>query len=151
MISSTLYRWDIGTCRCISRFSNNEATATASMAFSNGILAAGSESGVVNLYSASHTGSDIRPIRSLMNLHTSVDSLQFNHDGQLLAMASRFARNSLRLLHVPSRTVFANWPTSKTPLKYVFDVDFSPSSRYMTVGNDSGACLLYRLRGFSNN
>ena len=148
MMSCFLFRWDVGTRRCIERFSTNEATTTASLAFSSGTLAAGCESGVVKLYSTSNSGSGIQSIRSIMNLQTSVDSLQFNHDGQLLAMASRFSKNSLRILHVPTRSVFGNWPTSKSPLKFVFATDFSPGSRYLTIGNDSGACLLYRLRAF---
>ena len=31
-------------------------------------------------------------------------------------------------LHVPSLTVFSNWPSSKTPLHYVSALDFSPNS-----------------------
>ena len=41
--------------------------------------------------------------------------------------------------------MFKNWPTSKTPLGYVWDVDFSPGGGYLAVGNDKGKCLLYRL------
>jgi U3 small nucleolar RNA-associated protein 18 len=44
--------------------------------------------------------------------------------------------------------VFSNWPTSKTPLKYVWSMDFSPKSRYMAIGNDHGKCLLYRLKHY---
>ena len=50
---------------------------------------------------------------------------------------------------MPSCTVFSNWPTSKTPLSYVFSLDFSPSGGYLAVGNDKGKVLLYRLKHYS--
>ncbi len=127
-------------------------------------LAVASESGVVNLYRGLTGGSaggggrgggggggvaPAAPLKSLMNLTTPVETLRFNHDGQLLAMASRWAKNALRVVHLPSATVFANWPTSKSPLNYVFSLDFSPSSGFLAVGNDKGRVLLYRLRHYS--
>ena len=47
-------------------------------------------------------------------------------------------------LHLPSLTVFSNWPTSRTPLRYVNTFDFSPNSGYLSIGNDKGKALLYR-------
>mmetsp|Transcript_16249 Transcript_16249/g.32688 ORF Transcript_16249/g.32688 Transcript_16249/m.32688 type:complete len:111 (-) Transcript_16249:910-1242(-) len=91
-----------------------------------------------------------QPIKSIMNLQTSADYCKFNHDGQILAMSSRREKNSMKLLHVPTSTVFSNWPTSKTPLNYVWSMDFSPGSKYMTIGNDQGKCLLYRLPHYEN-
>ena len=143
-------RWDVASCRCIERFSNHDGTVTASLSISKDHLAAGAESGVVNLYAMrDHSSFGKMPIKSIMNIPTSVDGLRFNHDGQILAMSSRFSSDCLKLLHVPSRTVFSNWPTSKSPLNYVFDVDFSPQSRFLAVGNDKGRCLIYKLRHYS--
>jgi len=51
---------------------------------------------------------------------------------------------------MPSKTVFGNWPTSKTPLHYVTAVNFSPNSGYLCVGNDRGRALLYRLQHYEN-
>lgn len=31
-------------------------------------------------------------------------------------------------VHVPTLSVFANWPTNKTPISYLYDVTFSPNS-----------------------
>ena len=91
------------------------------------------------------------PLWEMMNLTTKVDTLAFNPDGQMLAAASSLKRNALRLLHVPSRTVFSNWPTSKTPLHYVHSLAFSPSSDLLAVGNARGRVLLYRLKQYSRN
>ena len=113
----------------------------------------GAESGVVNMYQdgfyasqkSFYTTRKQDPVKSIMNLHTSVDYMKFNHDGQILAMSSRREKDSLKLLHVPTQTVFSNWPTTKTPLSYVWSLDFSPGSKYMAVVNDKGKCLLYKL------
>lgn len=157
-------RWHIGSRRCVERFHNEDGTITSSLAISNNFLAVGAESGVVNLYNDKYgaasggsrggrsslglTATDRAPLKSIMNLTTSADAVKFNHDGQILAMSTRRETNGLKLLHVPTATVFSNWPTSKTPLKYVWSMDFSPGSRYMAVGNDHGKCLLYRLKHY---
>jgi U3 small nucleolar RNA-associated protein 18 len=49
------------------------------------------------------------------------------------------------VVHLPTRTVFSNWPSSKTPLHYVHSLAFSPHCGYFAVGNARGRVLLYRL------
>mmetsp|Transcript_115793 Transcript_115793/g.173044 ORF Transcript_115793/g.173044 Transcript_115793/m.173044 type:complete len:563 (-) Transcript_115793:26-1714(-) len=144
-----IYRWDIHSRRCIERFSNNDGTITSSLAVSAKTLAVGAESGVVNLYSEYASRESKSPLKSIMNLRTSADQVRFNHDGQILAMSTRRERDGLKLLHVPSKTVFSNWPTNKTPLKYVWSMDFSPQSRFLAIGNDKGKCILYKLNHYS--
>lgn len=126
------------------------------MAASSRHLAVGAESGVVNLYSeqttqSSWASSARTPLKSILNLSTSADLVRFNDDGQILAMSTRRDKHGLKLLHVPTGTVFSNWPTSKTPLSYVWSMDFSPKSRYFAIGNDKGKCLLYRLPHYEIN
>lgn len=53
------------------------------------------------------------------------------------------------VLHVPSMTIFQNWPTSKSPLHYVHSAAFSPHSGYLAIGNARGRVLLYRLHHYS--
>jgi U3 small nucleolar RNA-associated protein 18 len=120
-----------------------------------GYTAVGSESGVVNVYSNSqlvsldgHREGTVRPLKALMNLTTTIDSLLFNTDAQVLAMASRWKKDALRLVHLPSLTVFSNWPTGRTPIRYPFALDFSPNGGCLSVGNDRGRVLLYRLRHY---
>ena len=67
---------------------------------------------------------------------------------QMLAMASRMKKDALRLVHLPSGTVFQNWPTSRSPLGYVHSVAFSPGGGYLAVGNAKGRALLYRLHHY---
>jgi U3 small nucleolar RNA-associated protein 18 len=139
----------------LERFSNGDGTITSSLSVSARNLAVGAESGVVNLYSEHEKQSilpggvaDKTPLKSIMNLQTSADFVQFNTDGQILAMSTQRTKNSLKLLHVSSKTVFSNWPTSKTPLGYVWSLDFSPQSKFLAIGNDKGKCLLYKLKHY---
>jgi U3 small nucleolar RNA-associated protein 18 len=68
---------------------------------------------------------------------------------QILAMASRMKKDALRLVHLPSCTVFSNWPTSRSPLGYVHSLAFSPGGGYLAVGNAKGRALLYRLHHYT--
>ena len=59
-------------------------------------------SGYVNVYGAGETfgtGSDKpKPLRTLGNLNTAISTLTFNHDSQLLAIASNDRKDQLRLV-----------------------------------------------------
>jgi U3 small nucleolar RNA-associated protein 18 len=149
-----VYLWDVRNLKCAHRFVDEGCIHSTALAVSpsNGHLAAGSNSGVVNLYGAdqARTSAAPQPQRALMNLTTRVDMLEFNHDSQILAMASKRNKDALKLVHVPSKTVFANWPTSTTPLSYVQCLAFSPHSGYLAIGNDKGKVLLYRLNHFTS-
>eukprot|EP00540_Astrosyne_radiata_P000586 CAMPEP_0116866336 /NCGR_PEP_ID=MMETSP0418-20121206/25965_1 /TAXON_ID=1158023 /ORGANISM="Astrosyne radiata, Strain 13vi08-1A" /LENGTH=545 /DNA_ID=CAMNT_0004501945 /DNA_START=80 /DNA_END=1718 /DNA_ORIENTATION=- len=140
-----VYRWDLRTHRCVERFANEDGTITSTLSASRKHVAVGAESGVVNLYPDTKSEEDRVPLKSIMHLQTSADNTCFNHDGQILALSTQRERHGLKLLHVPSATIFSNWPTSKTPLNYVWSMDFSPSSRFLAIGNDKGKCLLYKL------
>jgi U3 small nucleolar RNA-associated protein 18 len=66
----------------------------------------------------------------------------------MLAMSSRMKKDALRLVHLPTGTVFANWPTSRTPLHCVTAMDFSPGGGYFAMGNAKGKALLYRIHHY---
>lgn len=68
--------------------------------------------------------------------------------GELLAIASSQKKDQLKLVHLPSCTVFSNWPTERTPIKKVTSLDFSPGGGYLALGNNRGRVLLYRLSHF---
>lgn len=137
--------------------------------------AVGSHSGIVNMYGGSDDSSsssatpsstldgllrtpadapvtdDVRlgARRALGNLTTATTVLRFNHDAQLLAIASRNKKDALRMVHLPSLHTYANWPTAGTPLGHVTSVDFSAQSQYVAVGNSRGRVLLYALRPYT--
>ena len=165
--------------RCISKFSDVGSLSVTALALSHDgrQLASGSNSGMVNIYDGSKLNSfarhsnNIRQPRSfadgekfntdqariqrdrtLKQLVTSVETLKFNHDDQILAMTSSQKKDQggFKLIHATSGTAFSNWPTAKTPLGYVHTVDFSPRGGMLAVGGDKGSVLLMQIKAFSN-
>lgn len=148
-----IYEWDLGMRRCVSRFTDEGALNNTAIAISptGTRLASGSESGVVNLYDTAVCRRDApapTPIRALPNLTTHIEHVRFNHDGQLLVASSRVQKDQLKVVHVPTARVYANWPTMGTPLGYVQSVGFSARSEYLAVGNAKGKVLLYALNHY---
>lgn len=116
-------------------------------------LAIGSSSGIINLYDRT-SWKDIdsvprrpKPIRAFDHLTTPSSHLQFSPDGQLLLLASRWKRDALKLVHLPSCTVYRNWPNRGTPLGRISAVAFSPGSDMLAVANEQGKIRLWEIRG----
>lgn len=62
-----------------------------------------SKTGFVNVYGSnafesSLTASNPKPLKALGNLTTSVSCLRFNHDSQMLAIASHAKKDQMRLV-----------------------------------------------------
>merc|ERR1712151_58312 len=113
--------------KCIQKFSNIDGSDVYSLETSiSNYLAVGSESGCVNLYENSSSSTNPILKDTIVNLQTSVNTLLFHPKSQILAISTRMEKDALKFYHVPSQTVFSNWPTSKTPLGYVWSMDFSP-------------------------
>lgn len=147
-------------------------------------VAIGSSAGIVNVYDRrqwmaqtahrdTSTGNSLddvsvsipaspKPVRTLDQLTTPVSHLHFSPDGQLLVMATRWKKGGLRLVHLPSCTVYRNWPTSNTPLGRISSVAWSemhlaekdgmarsPSasepSLLLAVGSENGKIRLWQL------
>ncbi|KAJ7914868.1 WD40-repeat-containing domain protein [Mycena leptocephala] len=153
---SEVFLWDVGERRCLRRWKDEggfRGSGRAMTGSSNGWLAVGSNTGLVNVYgsdsfehgdAASFT-TQPKPVKTIGHLTTAISTLRFNHDAQVMAVASRDKKDALRLIHLPSLTSFSNWPTSSTPLGHVSAVDFSAQSEYVAVGNTRGKVLLYHL------
>jgi len=114
-------------------------------------LAVGSSSGIVNVYDRRTWGSSSipaspKPVRALDQLTTPTSHLVFSPDGQVLVMASRWKMDALRLVHLPSCTVFRNWPTSSTPLGRVTAVAWAANSGMLAVANEGGKVRLWEIR-----
>ena len=114
-------------------------------------VAVGSSSGIVNIYDRRAWEEEVparpKPSRAFDQLVTPTSHLEFSRDGQVLCMASRWKRDALRLVHLPSLTVYRNWPTSGTPLGRVSAVAWSPSGVFLAVGNEQGKIRLWEIRG----
>ena len=55
----------------------------------------------------------------------------------------------LSQVHLPTCSVYQNWPTQQTPLHHVTCVDFSKGSEWLAVGNQRGKVLLYEVKQFA--
>ncbi|KAF2495663.1 U3 small nucleolar RNA-associated protein [Lophium mytilinum] len=91
------------------------------------------------------------PTRVLDHLTTPTSHLAFSPDGQLLAMSSRWKNNALRLVHLPSCTVYRNWPTDKTPLGRITAIAWGKADReealaFLSVANEQGKIKLWEVR-----
>jgi len=175
-----VHSWDLRTRRCLGRASDEGAVSGTALACGGGWLAAGSDSGVVNVYGRGRDGTLLSslssskvlfgggededldnddplllrspcsasrptPARSLLNLTTTIDTLAFSPGGEVLVMASRMRRDALRVCSGADLRVYANWPSSRTPLGHVHSAAFSPGGGLLAIGNAKGKCLLYRI------
>eukprot|EP01137_Pigoraptor_chileana_P019040 Opistho-2@79493 len=148
-----VYLWDVETRRCVHRFTDDGSTGSISIAASHGgkLFATGSSAGVVNLYDAAALIVPTpRPIKAFMNLTTTIDQVEFNWDDQILGFSSQYKKDAFRVAHVPSLSVFANWPTASTPIHYANSFAFSPHGGFASIGNDRGKALLYRVNHYDS-
>uniref|UniRef100_H3BXR2 U3 small nucleolar RNA-associated protein 18 homolog n=1 Tax=Tetraodon nigroviridis TaxID=99883 RepID=H3BXR2_TETNG len=150
-----VYVWDVRSRRCVNSFTDDGCVSGTSIAASlNGRhLACGSRAGVVNIYSQQEcvTSANPKPLRSVMNLLTSVTSLTFNPSSEILAAASRAEDEAVRLVHLPSLSVFSNFPaTTRKVLYRSACLDFSPHSGFFSLANNKGHAPLYRLLHFKD-
>ncbi|GJN92625.1 hypothetical protein Rhopal_005660-T1 [Rhodotorula paludigena] len=159
---SDVYVWDVGTRKCVERWRDEGGFGARAIETSRDgkWTAVGSSTGIVNLYddaSAGEAGVGSRRLegqerkarKAVENLVTPVSTMRFNHDAQLVALASKTNKDQLKLVHLPSCTVFQNWPTQQTPLHHVTSVDFSKGSEWLAVGNQRGKVLLYEVKQFA--
>ncbi|GJJ70368.1 U3 small nucleolar RNA-associated protein 18 [Entomortierella parvispora] len=146
-----IYQWEVSTGKCLHRFMDDGGFKPTCIAISpnDEFIAVGSKSGIVNVYDRTClTTRNPKALRAIGNLTTSIHTMRFNHDSQILAISSKARKDQLRLIHIPSLKVFPNWPTKGTPLSYVTSLAFSPRSGYLAIGNDKGKVLLYRLNHY---
>jgi len=90
-----------------------------------------------------------QPDHTEPQIRTAITQLAFNPSSEMLAFSSKYVKQSMRVAHMARRRVFANWPTSKTPLNYVQCAAFSPHSGYLAFGNDKGHAMLYRVNHYA--
>ncbi|EPE26211.1 WD40 repeat-like protein [Glarea lozoyensis ATCC 20868] len=115
----------------------------------------GSQSGIVNIYDrrafASPKNEIIVPERPQPNktfeqLTKPTSNLEISPDGQLLVFSTKWKKDALRLVHLPSCTVYRNWPTSQTPLGRITAVAFNGESSMLAIANEQGKIRLFEVR-----
>uniref|UniRef100_A0A7S3FW26 Uncharacterized protein n=1 Tax=Strombidium rassoulzadegani TaxID=1082188 RepID=A0A7S3FW26_9SPIT len=158
-----IYQWDLRQRRCIAKVQDQGSFQTTQMDISpdNQHLATGSKMGTVNVYRLNgglteqgHTKNMLtegqKPEKTLMNLTTSITDLRFNPTSQLLVFCSKWKKNALRMVHIPSYATYQNFPGAATGiLKYPLNLDFNQvTGEYLAMGNDEGKVHLWHLPYF---
>jgi U3 small nucleolar RNA-associated protein 18 len=141
--------------KCVQKVSDegNFQVTTMETSPDGKFLATGSKTGVVNIYSIEGENGQIstEPLKSIFNLTTTINTLSFHPSSQMLLIATKWKKNQTKLLHLPSFTVYQNFPGVKNGnLKYTTCADFSSSGEFMTVGNDEGKAFLFHLAHFAS-
>lgn len=148
-----IYHWDLRTRTCFHKGVDDGCrTGTALCTSPTGnLFAAGSNKGAVNIYDREDfLGGKRQPLKILHKLNAEVNFMKFNNDSQMLAICSNMKKNSLKLVHVPSFTMFSNWPPLTQTLHHTNCLDFSPHGGFMALGNAAGKVLLYKLHHYHN-
>uniref|UniRef100_A0A7M4E256 UTP18 small subunit processome component n=1 Tax=Crocodylus porosus TaxID=8502 RepID=A0A7M4E256_CROPO len=150
-----VFIWDVKSRRCINKFTDEGCLHGRCLALSkNGqYVACGSSSGVVNVYTSDTCLQEAnpKPVKAIMNLVTAATSLVFNSTTEILAVASNKADDAVKLVHIPSFTVFSNFPVFRRKAIYLTQsMDFSPRSGFFSIGNNKGKALLYRVNHYSD-
>ncbi|XP_076467976.1 U3 small nucleolar RNA-associated protein 18 homolog [Babylonia areolata] len=148
-----IYVYDLTTRQCVHNFFDDGCVHGTSISLCKGYLACGSNTGVVNVYDreACLTSSSPRPLKAVMNLTTSCTAALFSPSAEILALASNLTEKAVKLVHVPSFSVFANFPEmNDTKIRIPWTMDFSPNTGYFAIGNQKGHALLYRVKHYGN-
>lgn len=172
--SGEIYIWDINTGRCVERtidygslcitsIASSYRSKTQRSAVSSSYVMMGSTTGYVNIYSLdddTHPGGGEQPTNktgsspfkipkyTIDNLCTSVTSMAIHPRNEIAAISTKWTKDSLKLINLYTGHVYSNWPTARTPLKYVTSMDFSEYGGYLAAGNDKGDVLLYRVNEY---
>ncbi|XP_049668689.1 U3 small nucleolar RNA-associated protein 18 homolog [Accipiter gentilis] len=150
-----VFIWDVRSRKCLHKFEDEGSLEGKCIAVSknNQYVACGSASGVVNLYTTDVCLKENRPkpVKAVMNLVTSATCVTFNPTTEILAVASREMDEAVKLVHIPSYTVFSNFPVFRRKQIYLTQsMDFSPRSGFFSVANNKGKALLFRLKHYSD-
>jgi len=163
-VDADIYIWDLRKAggRCLSRVHHDDGTPTSALAVSpafgsqNGGLSSsfhlsvGTESGVVTTFEMNvGLATALHPVKTMMNLTTKITCMGYNPSGEILAMGSDHKRDQLRMAHLPSCSIFTNWPTEQSPVRRANCLSFSPNGHYFAAGNNRGRVLLYRINHFA--
>lgn len=169
--------WSLSDQRIVARWQDEGAVGTTTIGLggqheyskssigTDRWIATGSTSGIVNIYDRrawlAHPQTGLeqvmplqpKPTRVFDQLTTPTSNLVFSPDGQLLVMSSKWKKDALRIVHLPSCTLFRNWPTSQTALGRITGVAFAAGEvmgedlhSVLAVGNEQGKVRLWEIR-----
>lgn len=83
----------------------------------------------------------------MMNLTTSITDLSFHPSSELLTFCSKWKKNAVRMVHIPSLTTYQNFPGAAVGiLKFGMNMDYSHTGDLLAMGNDEGKVHMWNLK-----
>ncbi|KAL1456093.1 hypothetical protein WDU94_000846 [Cyamophila willieti] len=148
-----IYEWDVRSPVPVQTFTDDGCIKGSRLAISpdGKLLAAGSSSGVVNIYDLPITSRKPVPNKTLLHLTTGITELKFNHSSEILAFSSLDKNGAIKLYNVKSKNVFLNFPDQRMAEKLCRPnvVDFSPHSGFFAFTNNDRSSFLFRLNHYA--
>lgn len=71
----------------------------------------------------------IRPLKVFKNLVTSITCADINNDNSMMIYASDEKRDQIRTVHIPTLSVFSNWPALNERLGEIETLSLSGDNR----------------------
>lgn len=107
----------------------------------------GSELGILTIYSSSDAKNNtFEKEKVLDNLNTSIESIIVSNSGSLLAYYSRKTKNSLRIMHLPSRKILSDFSKIYNRIGKVINVSFSSNDKMVAISNSNGKIMLFEIK-----
>eukprot|EP00871_Galdieria_phlegrea_P003509 jgi/Galph1/4159/GphlegSOOS_G2845.1 len=137
-----IHYFDLRMGGCIHKWMDTGASSLYCIQYSplGDGFAVGNGDGILHLYQTSATDMPSL-VKSFYHLTTPILDVCFHPDNQLLGFTSSILKNKVRLVHIPSRTIYANWPRPSHHLYRVQCMDMN--EQYIALGNDHGRVALY--------
>ena len=146
--------FDLRRQRVEHRFIDDGCVNGTSLAISeNGkLIATGSRQGFVNIYNYDDVLANKypKPEKAISNLTTEIAELRFNPTTEMLAICSADMNNAVKIVQLPTATVFSNFPSQHEEMGKTTTMAFSPAGGYFATGTIGGESALYRLRHYNN-
>ncbi|KRX05392.1 WD40-repeat-containing domain [Pseudocohnilembus persalinus] len=150
-VTGSVFQYDLNK-RSIFDVFQDESVNSGFIKCGKSQVAIGSQSGIVNVYQQNSFNDKIsgNPLKEIQNLTTEVSEINFNYSNEIMAIGSKWKKNSVRFVHMPSYNVFQNWPNFKTNIGFPSAISFSYDNRFVAFGNEKGHVNLYNLAHYNN-
>ncbi|KAF0992654.1 hypothetical protein HZS_4633 [Henneguya salminicola] len=147
-----IYVWELRARRCINKITNPALFDANCLCVSNsGIMASGSESGLVSLMdfstSLETTTNFGSVIKEFSNLTLPTCDIKFNEKFNLMCFASNNLEKGIRMVDLNNMSVMISWPFSQlnNGIRNIFGFDFSSDGKYLAIGNNNSRLLIHGI------
>lgn len=152
---SSIYKWDLRNFECVGKQVDYASTGSTVVRFNpqnDNIYSTGATSGCVNVYNNSNFEGylpETKPEKEALNVRTTVVDISFNKAGTLLAYCSDEVDNAVKILNMSDLSIVPTFPRVTHRLGAARCLKFSPDNKFLSIGNERGRCLLFRINNYT--